>query len=234
MAKPNLVFLPGMMCDARLFAPQVAHFGDTYQTHVMDITGHDSVKAIAKDVLRDAPDRFALAGLSMGGIVAMQMVALAPERITHLALLDTNPKAELRQIAAAREPQIARAKAGALAAIMRDEMKPNYLADTKNRTAILDLCMQMALGHGADVFERQSRALQSRPDFQDVLRDVTQPSLVLCGRHDALCPIARHELMHDLINGSVLEIIEDAGHLPCLENPSATNAALARWLACAP
>lgn len=88
----------------------------------------------------------------------------------------------------------------------------------------------MAENLGAQVFLRQSLALRDRPDRQDVLRQLRMPALVLCGRHDRLCPIERHELMHDLIPGSRLTIIEDAGHLPTLEKPEETNAALVRWL----
>jgi pimeloyl-ACP methyl ester carboxylesterase len=166
----------------------------------------------------------------MGGIVAMEVVAQAPDRVTHLALLDTNPKAETPQVQARRAPQIEKVQAGGLDAVMRDEMKPNYLTDGPNRAAILDLCMQMALSLGPEVFLRQSRALRDRPDQQDRLRRVTVPTLILCGRDDSLCPVERHALMHSLIPHSTLHIVESAGHLPTLEQPLETTAALARWL----
>ena len=113
---------------------------------------------------------------------------------------------------------------------MRDEMKPNYLTDGPNRGAILDLCMAMAMDLGAQVFVRQSHALMTRPDQQDTLRGYHGPSLVLCGRDDGLCPVERHELMFDLLPNATLQIIEQAGHLPTLENPTDTTAALIRWL----
>ena len=162
--------------------------------------------------------------------VAMEIVRLAPDRVDRLALMDTNPKAEADKIKAMRAPQIAAAKAGELRRVMREEMKPNYLTDGPNQGAILDLCMAMATDLGQEVFVRQSHALMSRPDQQDTLRDYQGRSLVLCGRDDGLCPIHRHELMHDLLPNSTLEIIEHAGHLPTLENPTDTNAALMRWL----
>lgn len=113
---------------------------------------------------------------------------------------------------------------------MRDEMKPNYLTEGPGKQAVLDLCMEMAMDLGPGVFINQSRALRDRPDRQEVLRGVSVPTLVLCGREDRLCPIERHELMHGLIPGSTLEIIDGAGHLPVLEQPETTTAALARWL----
>lgn len=225
-----LLFLPGMMCDARLFAPQIAAFSAQRTVSVATMGGADSMSALAAGVLADAPPRFALAGLSMGGILAMEVVRQAPDRVAGLALLDTNPRAELDEVKARRTPQMEAARAGNLRAIMRDEMKPNYLVDSDRKQALLDLCMDMAMDLGPEVFVNQSLALRDRPDQQDTLRAFPRPSLVLCGRHDALCPIERHELMHSLLPESQLVIIENAGHLPTLEQPEQTTAAMARWL----
>lgn len=221
-----LVWLPGMMCDARLFAPQRVVFGG----EVILSTTHASVSDMAKDVLMQAPARFALAGLSMGGIIAMEVIRQAPDRVERVALMDTNPKAEDANVAAKREPQMAAVKAGKLDAVMREEMKPNYLTDGPQRGAILDLCMNMAMDLGPQAFINQSRALQHRPDQQATLRSYNKPALVLCGVDDALCPVHRHTLMHELLPRSTLQVIENAGHLPTLEKPDETNAALRRWL----
>lgn len=225
-----LVLLPGMMCDARLFQPQIAAFSARWVVHCAPISGHDTVEALAENVLNSAPPSFALVGLSMGGIVAMEILRQAPHRVEKVALLDTNPLAELPEVRARRHPQIAQVENGELAIVMRDEMKPNYLAESPNRTAILDLCMEMALGLGADVFVRQSKALAARPDQTETLRKVTQPALVLCGRQDSLCPVERHELIRDLIPDAQMQVIEEAGHLVTLERPEETNGALLRWL----
>ncbi|MCB1407476.1 MAG: alpha/beta hydrolase, partial [Rhodobacteraceae bacterium] len=117
-----LVLLPGMMCDGRLFAPQIAALGRR-AVMVAPVTEHDSVQALAAAILAHAPPRFALAGLSMGGIVAMEVLRQAPKRVARLALLDTNPLAETPEVQARRGPQIARALAGGLVHVMRDEMK---------------------------------------------------------------------------------------------------------------
>lgn len=225
-----LVFLPGMMCDARLFAPQINALSKGRAVTTLPIHAHDTVEALAADVLANAPDPFALAGLSMGGIVAMEVIRQAPDRVAGVALMDTNPKAEHPKIAEARTPQIARVKAGKLASVMRDEMKPNYLADTPQRGDILDLCMDMALDLGADAFENQSRALATRPDQQETLKGYKGPTLILCGEDDALCPVHRHTLMYDLMPHATLTILKGAGHLPTLEQPEATTAALRAWL----
>jgi pimeloyl-ACP methyl ester carboxylesterase len=229
MTEP-LLFLPGMMCDARLFAPQIKALSGNREVLTGEIGAADSMAELARILLKTAPQRFALAGLSMGGIVAMEVIRKAPERVTRLALLDTNPRAELPEVQARRAPQIAAVQAGGLRQVMREELKPNYLVDSPRKPAILDLCMEMALALGPEVFERQSIALRDRPDQQETLRAVTVPTLVLCGRHDTLCPVERHELMHALVPGSDLIVVEGAGHLPTLEQPEATTAALERWL----
>jgi len=225
-----LVLLPGMMCDERLFASQINELSKRREVHFAKITDHETISELASDVLNNAPPVFALAGLSMGGIVAMEIVSQAPERVERLALLDTNPLAELPDVLKRRGPQIDAIKNGQLKEIIRDEMKPNYLFDGVRKTEILKLCMDMALDIGPDAFIRQSIALRDRVDQKNTLGSYKRPALVLCGRHDVLCPLERHELMHTLLENSKLEIIEDAGHLPTLEQPKITTTALASWL----
>ena len=225
-----LVLLPGMMCDERLFAPQISELSKQREVHFAQISGHETISELAANVLNNAPPVFALAGLSMGGIVAMEVLSQASERVERLALLDTNPLAELSDVRMRRGPQIDAVKNGQLKEIIRDEMKPNYLFDGDKKTKILKLCMDMALDIGPDAFIRQSKALRDRIDQKNTLRTYKRPALVLCGRHDVLCPLERHELMHNLLENSKLEIIEDAGHLPTLEQPKITTMALISWL----
>jgi len=224
-----LVLIPGMMCDARMWGRLATHLSPRPVSHAVPADS-DSMEMLAAIVLRDAPPRFALAGLSMGGIVAMEVLAQAPERVERIALLDTNPCAEALEVQALRQSQVDRALSGELAAVIRTEMKPNYLAPGPGREAILDLCMDMALTLGPGVFARQSQALRNRPDQQQTLAAFRVPALVLMGLHDRLCPLARHEMMHRLMPQSRLVIIADAGHLPTLENPKDTTAEMIRWL----
>ena len=229
MAEP-LLFLPGMMCDARLFAPQIAALSSRITVGMAPINDHDNVQDLAADFLAHAPKQFALAGLSMGGIVAMEIIRQAPERVARLALMDTNPLAESDDRRALRSPQIERVRAGELRSIMRDEMKPNYLTDGPNTGAILDLCMAMAEALGPEVFCRQSVALRDRPDQCDALRAYTGTTLILCGEDDTLCPIERHEQMASFMPNAKLSIIEKAGHLVTLEQPEKVVGELVNWL----
>lgn len=224
-----LLLIPGMMCDARMWGGLPALLHPRPVAHCLP-TEADTMADLAALILCDAPDRFALAGLSMGGIVAMEVLRQAPERVERLALLDTNPRAEAPEVQARRAPQIARALSGHLDAVIRDEMKPNYLADGPDTQPILDLCMEMALSLGPQVFARQSRALRDRPDQTATLAAFKGPALVLMGVDDRLCPRDRHQQMHALMPQSRLAIIPRAGHLPTLENPAATFADLRDWL----
>ena len=226
----TLLMLPGMMCDARLFEPQIAAVSSSYTVIAMPLTGKSTVAELAQDILQNAPPRFALLGLSMGGIIAMEMIRQAPERISRLALLDTNHMADAPERKLIREQQIKRVEAGELRTIMRDEMKPNYLAEGENRAAILDLCMAMAEALGPQVFIDQTIALQTRLDQSETLKKIQVPTLIACGEHDTLCPVEKHQLMHELVAGSRLCVIPGAGHLPTLEQPELMNRKLMQWL----
>ncbi len=229
MAEP-LLLIPGMMCDARLFGPQIADFSAERAVHVACVTKCETIEEMAQAVLATAPEHFALAGLSMGGIVAMEVLRRAPERVTRVALMDTNSQSETPAVAASREPQIVGVMAGRLAEVMNDVMRPEYLGENSPRSEILALMQDMALALGEGEFVRQSRALQRRPDQQKTLRKIRMPALVLCGAEDKLTLPRRHEFMSELIPYATLRIIEGVGHVPTLEAPDATNAALRDWL----
>ena len=223
----DLILLPGMMCDARLFAPQIAVLQDSMRISVpLPVSAPDMARSAA-EVLAGAPDRFALGGVSMGGILAMEIMRQAPQRVTHLALIDTNPFAERDEVKARRTPQMDAVRDGRLAAVMRDEMKPNYFTHRPDSADLLDLTMAMATDLGPDAFIAQSLALRDRPDYEATLRHVTCSTLILCGRHDQLCPVERHEAMKAMIPHARLCIVEDAGHLPTIETPDIVKTATA-------
>ena len=222
--------VPGMMCDERIFSPQIEALSQNLEVTIADISNFSSVRELASDVLNKAPKIFSLLGHSMGGIVAMEIYSQEPNRIEKLILMDTNPKAELDEVKLKREPQIREVNKGKLLEVMRDEMKPNYLAESENKRSVLNICMDMALSLGPDVFINQSRALQSRLDQQNTIQSIKIPVLILCGSEDKLCPVERHEMMHNMITDSGLKIIKNAGHMPTLEQPRETTEAIKEWL----
>ena len=225
-----LVMIPGMMCDERIFAPQIEELVSKRSVHIADISKHDTISDLAADVLSHAPPKFCLVGHSMGGIVAMEICAQDPKRIEKLVLMDTNPLAELEEVKLKREPQISDALSGKLINVIRDEMKPNYLASSENQDIILNICLEMALSLGPKVFINQSRALQTRADQQSNIQSINIPVLIMCGSEDKLCTVERHEMMHNMISNSELKIINNAGHMPTLEQPSETTEVLKEWL----
>lgn len=222
--------VPGMMCDERIFSPQIEELSKNLEVTVADISSFPTVRELASDLLKKAPKSFSLLGHSMGGIVAMEIYSQEPNRIEKLILMDTNPKAELDEVKLKREPQIKDVREGKLLEVMRNEMKPNYLAENENKSTVLDVCMDMALSLGPDVFINQSRALQKRADQLNTIQSINIPVLIMCGSEDKLCTVERHEMMHNMISDSDLKIINNAGHMPTLEQPRETTEVLKEWL----
>ena len=228
--KLPVVFLPGLMCDSRLFHPQINTLSGEITIILSPVSGFNSVTEIATNILSIMPNRFALAGLSFGGIVALEMIRIAPERILKMALMDTSYSSESTYIANKRTAQILAVQTGKLEEVMMQEHLPNYLADGSTSGAISDLCITMAKQLGKEVFIQQSRALISRIDQTVTLQNIDVPTMILCGAYDRLCNVQTHQNMANLIKGSSFKIVPDAGHLPTLENPTTTNRILREWL----
>ncbi len=229
MGEP-LVLLPAMMCDARVFGPQLAEMSPHFTLTVAPVTMGERIEEIASNLLDTLPRKFALAGLSMGGIVAMEILRRAPDRVTRLALMSTNALAETPQGAADFEPRIIKARSGRLDEMVAAFIPPEALAPGPYRGDVVALLTDMADNIGADTVIRQARALQRRRDQQAVLRRCKVPALVLCGAHDTLTPVKRHSFLSELIPYAELKIIDGAGHLPTLEQPAETTAALVAWM----
>ncbi len=230
--KIPLMLLPGMMCHTRLWEAQIAGLADTCDPIIVgDISGARSVALIAGQVLAQAPSHFALAGLSMGGIVAFEMWRQAAQRITHLALLDTNARAEIPQRQMLRQGQIDRAHHGGLRELMMEELKPNYLAlANKRNQGMLDSIIRMAQELGPSVFENQSIALRDRPDSRATLPTIDCPVLILCGEEDQLCPVEYHRFMANEIPDAKLLVLKNCGHLSTIEQPQRVTQAMRAWL----
>lgn len=227
MSADNVLLLPGLMCDERLWAPQIAALPQA--TFVADMTRADNFADMARQVLDDAPARFAMAGLSMGGILAFEIWRQAPERVSHLALLDTNPNPDPPERRSARMQQIEAALSGRLRELAIDTLKPIYLAEAhRDDERLLATILAMAERLGPAVFERQSLALKNRVDSVPTLATIDRPTLVMCGREDRLCPVEFHELMASKISDCRLTVIDNCGHLATLEQPDTVTAELQR------
>jgi pimeloyl-ACP methyl ester carboxylesterase len=231
MNKLPLVLVPGLLCDAQLWQPQVANLGDIADIWIANHTRSDTMADVARDVLADAPfARFALAGLSMGGYIAFELMRQAPRRVSRLALLDTAATAETPEQTKLRMERIALAERGEFPRVT-EMMLPLLIHPSRlGESALTNVIRSMAKNVGKEAFVRQQRAIMSRADSLGLLATIDCPTLVLCGRQDALTPLARHEEIAAGIKPARLEIIEDCGHLSSLEKPAEVNAALRRWL----
>ena len=227
-----LMLVPGTLCDARLWSPQIEALGHEVDTYVPRLGASDDMDALARDLLDQAPwPRFNLAGLSMGGILAMSMVRQASERIERLALFNTNPFAEVEERRIQRAADIHQAEEMGLERYAREVLAPLYPAQGQEPSPEhTELVVKMARGQGLETFRRQSLALRDRADASQWLGAVRQPTLVLCGDGDRLCPVSRHTWLADHIPDARLVVLEGVGHLSTLQAPLAVNHALMQWL----
>ena len=222
MTTKSAIFLPGFMCDERLFEPQIQALSNQRIACVFaDLTQACSIERMAEQVLKSAPRRFAAIGLSMGGIVALELCRQAPDRITHLALLNTTARADAA--GAARKKQLGRVAAGELDLVLREELKPQYLAPVNRTEDRLRILENMGVGLGEDVFCRQTMALTIRRSYLDHVDQIHCPTLLMAGAD-------RHREIAERIAGAELRVIDACGHISTLEQPDLVSAALLELL----
>ncbi len=227
MAEFPIVFAPGLMCDARLFEKQAADLRRERAVLFADFSEDESIAGMARRLLDDAPERFYLAGLSMGGIVAFEVWRQAEDRLAGLALMNTTPFADSPARRQTRLSQIARVEDGKLKTVVMEELKPNYLgANTKNDQALLNEIFAMADRLGPAVFRRQSIALMSRCDSAETLAAINCPTLIIAGEEDEVCPPELHEIMKTAIANADLHILKACGHLSTMEAPEQVTSLL--------
>ncbi len=225
----DLLLLPGLLNDFDLWRDQVAGLADIANCHVADISRSGTLRDVALDVLASAPPFFALAGFSLGGYVAQEVLRIAPERVARLALLDTSIRADTPARAAQRRALDQAAQAPGRFHGFGEHMLEAYVDRSRLGDADL-LCRIRAMTErlGVEVFLRQNRL--ERKDGAEVLRCLRIPTLVLCGANDQLTPPSAHREMAALAEGAALVIVPDTGHLTPMEAPDAVTRALRDWL----
>jgi len=228
--KPTLILVPGLLCSARLWAAQIDGLSDLADIAVADMTRDDTMAGMAQRVLDCTDGTFSLAGLSMGGYVAMEVMRRAPERVERLALLDTGARADTEEQTIRRRDLIGLADRGEFKAVSPKLLPlfvhPDRLADK----AMVDAISKMADSVGKDAFLRQQQAIMHRPDSRPGLAAIACPTLVVCGRDDVLTPPELSEEIAGLVPGADFVLIEGCGHLSTMERPDDVNAALRSWM----
>jgi pimeloyl-ACP methyl ester carboxylesterase len=231
-----LLMVPGLLCSPRLFARQVAALRDVAEIVVPDWRTappaiFDSWDTTARWVLDQMPaETFALAGLSLGGMIAVEIMQIAAGRVTKLALLDTGMRSQTPTEQAIRRARIRLAREGRFELVLGLQMArfiPAYrLADK----ALVDEVMAMCTETGVEIYQRQEELAAIRVDRRPDLPKIKCPTVVVCGRDDAATPLFMSQEIAAAIAGSELVVIEQCGHLVTMEKPEETNTILRRWL----
>ena len=231
MSRNNLplVLLPGLLCDHRLWAHAQATFETSREVLIPDLSLDTSIAAMAERVLQQAPPRFALAALSMGGYVAFEIMRRAPDRVARLALLDTMARPDDPARARVRRGLLELAGLGRFKGVT-PQLLPRLMHARSLDTPVAQVVLDMADDIGREGFIRQQQAIIERADYQPVLASIQVPTLVLYGEQDEITPLAEAQLIHGQIAGARLEVIPECGHLPPLEHPQRTSELLGQWL----
>jgi pimeloyl-ACP methyl ester carboxylesterase len=225
-----VVLVPGLNCSARLYAEQIPALWQFGPVTVGDHRRDDSMAAIARRILADAPPRFALAGLSMGGYIAFEILRQAAARVAKLALLDTGAGAEVPERTAQRKPLIALAQQGRFAEITEDQFPLLVHRSRHGDTALKAQVRAMNQETGPDAYCRQQHAIMGRPDSRPGFAAISCPTLVLVGDEDQLTPPALAHEMAGGIRGARLVVVPECGHLSTMERPQAVTQALLDWM----
>jgi pimeloyl-ACP methyl ester carboxylesterase len=215
----QILMIPGLCSDAAIWRRTIAALGSDFRCVVGDTLQDPTLPGMARRILDGAPDKFALAGVSMGGMGALELMRLAPSRVTHLALISTNARPDIfRQ-------KIYRRLANSVVGMTSDFrllakrslptlVHPDVSEDVKSEM------IEMSIRVGPKTYVRQNRAVSARRDLREILSQIAVPTTVIAGEEDALIPVAMSREIHDLAPGSTLHVIPYCGHLPPIEEPA--------------
>lgn len=236
MSKTPLLLVPGLLCSPRLFARQVEALAGVATMVVPDwreapLSVWDNWEAAGRWVLSKAPaEKFALAGLSLGGMLAAEIMKQVPERVTRLALFDTAMTGQTDAERAVRQGRIRMAEQGHFGVVLGLQLSRFVPAYRLSDKALIDEVIAMCSEIGVEIYKRQEAIAIARPDRRGDLAAIKCPTIVVCGRDDAATPLALSEEIARGIKGSTLHVVEQCGHLVTMERPEETNAILKKWL----
>jgi pimeloyl-ACP methyl ester carboxylesterase len=224
-----VVLVPGLLCSSEIFAEQIPQLWPSGPVTVASTLGGERIDEAAASILRDAPPRFALAGISMGGYLSLEIMRQAPSRVVKLALIDTSARADTAEQTNARLEALAQARTRFMAVALLNLaslLHPLRRGDVD----ILDIMRRMARTVGLEGYERQQRIAISRPDSRPFLNVINVPTLVVVGDRDPLTPLAHSQEIALAVRGASLKVVPDCGHLSPIEQPARVSEALADWI----
>ena len=230
MAINDLILIPGLLCDKRLWQHQLDVLGDMVDITIGETRLDETINSMAARILEDAPDKFALAGLSMGGYIAQEIMRQAPERVEKLALLNTSAIADDAAQIKRRKGLIQLVKMGRFKGVTPRLLPMLIHHDALENSQITSVITDMATNIGQNTFINQQKAILSRIDSRDDLKDINIDTLIICGRQDEITPIEIMQEIHDNIKKSNFHIIENCGHLSPLEQPKTVTNLMCDWL----
>lgn len=229
--KEKLVLIPGTLCDERLWMHQIEHLQDLVDPIVAEIKTENSIEKVASSILQQVEGEFSVAGLSMGGMVALEMMKQGGERVRKLALLDTNPYPPTPEQKESFQRNIDMCQAGDFEMVFSTFIFPNLLTKKgKENAELASIVESMASTIGPNSYINQLTALKNREGYVDILRNIQCLTLVLTGEQDVLCPVKLHQEMAEHIQDSKLVVVEDCGHLSSLEKKEDVTQAMREWL----
>lgn len=226
---PTLL-VPGLLCTAEVFARQTAALWPYGPVTIASPLEGESMHDIAAAILADAPPRFALAGISMGGYLCFEILRQAPERVLKLALLDTSARPDTPEQSAVRRGAVEQARSGDFAALL-EAVTTSFLHPAhRDDAGLRDINLRMGLTVGVDGFARQTQAIIGRVDSRPFLPAIAVPTLVLVGDADPLTPVEQSQEIAAGIPSARLVVIDECGHGSTLEQPEAVNRQLVEWI----
>jgi pimeloyl-ACP methyl ester carboxylesterase len=230
MPRTTLVLLPGLLNTGRVFEHQIEALSDIADCIVPELWHYDTMAAMAEAALELAPERFAVAGFSMGGYVAFEIMRRARQKVDRLALIDTQANPDSPETSSRRRGLIEQTRIGRFHGVQRSLLPQLVHGRNVDKAAIAQPIFDMAREIGAEGFVREQTAIIGRPDSRPLLADIDVPTVVIAGRQDQVAPLPRSQEMAADIATSRLVVLEECGHMSPLEKPAEVAAALRRWL----
>jgi pimeloyl-ACP methyl ester carboxylesterase len=230
MSTNTLVLLPGLLCDSELWSAQIKALECNWNIRVQNLIGSNNMQVLAQQVIEQSPETFALAGFSMGGYCALEIMRQASHRVQRLALIDTSARDDDEPHRVRREMLIKLGMQSGIEAVL-DQLLPLFVNETSARDQeLVARIRQMGRRIGYEEFVQQQQAIMSRRDQRGILSEISCDTLIICGEEDVLTPFSWHEEMAAKITASKLVTVPDSGHFTLMEQAETVTRAMQKWL----